>query len=143
MKEKILIYNGYKELYLKGIELEELLKEEYYATGRHHSVIKGITIPEFLKTNGIQKQESYRIFINDSFCQIMDESGIKKICFFAHNKLENVKLCKNPLEVRLDLICPVCGASMIFKKGRYGEFLGCSNYPKCKFTENIPIIGNI
>lgn len=31
--------------------------------------------------------------------------------------------------------CDVCGAPMILKKGRYGEFYGCSNYPSCRFTK--------
>ena len=28
--------------------------------------------------------------------------------------------------------CPVCGRDMLLKRGRYGVFWGCSNYPKCK-----------
>lgn len=28
--------------------------------------------------------------------------------------------------------CPVCGKKMIIKLGRYGKFLSCSDYPKCK-----------
>lgn len=31
-------------------------------------------------------------------------------------------------------ICPKCGGRLIERSGRYGCFLGCSNYPKCKFT---------
>ena len=33
--------------------------------------------------------------------------------------------------------CPRCGSKLIIKKGKYGEFWGCSNYPKCKFTSPI------
>ena len=33
-------------------------------------------------------------------------------------------------------ICPRCGEKLIKKVGKYGEFLGCSNYPKCKFIKN-------
>ncbi len=33
--------------------------------------------------------------------------------------------------------CPRCGGDLILRKGRYGEFYGCSNYPHCKFTHNI------
>ena len=32
------------------------------------------------------------------------------------------------------LICPRCNGSLIVRKGRYGKFYGCSNYPKCRFT---------
>lgn len=32
-------------------------------------------------------------------------------------------------------ICPYCGSKLVGRKGEYGEFIGCSNYPKCKFTK--------
>ncbi len=31
-------------------------------------------------------------------------------------------------------ICPQCGGRLVLRQGRYGEFYGCSNFPKCKFT---------
>lgn len=31
-------------------------------------------------------------------------------------------------------ICPNCGGELVLRKGKYGVFYGCSNYPKCKFT---------
>lgn len=34
--------------------------------------------------------------------------------------------------------CPDCGAELIKRAGRFGEFISCSNYPKCKYTRNIP-----
>lgn len=33
--------------------------------------------------------------------------------------------------------CPKCGGWMVIREGKYGEFLGCSNYPDCKNTENV------
>ncbi|MBR2827953.1 MAG: NERD domain-containing protein [Bacilli bacterium] len=30
--------------------------------------------------------------------------------------------------------CPKCGGKLVSRNGKYGEFIGCSNYPKCKFT---------
>ncbi len=33
--------------------------------------------------------------------------------------------------------CPKCGEPMEVKRGRYGEFLGCSGYPKCKQMQSI------
>ena len=30
--------------------------------------------------------------------------------------------------------CEKCGGAMVVKRGRYGEFLACSNYPECKNT---------
>ncbi|XDZ51178.1 type I DNA topoisomerase [Neisseriaceae bacterium CLB008] len=31
--------------------------------------------------------------------------------------------------------CPKCDSELVYKKGRYGKFIGCSNYPKCKHIE--------
>ena len=31
--------------------------------------------------------------------------------------------------------CPHCGAPLVLKKSKYGEFVGCSNYPKCDYRE--------
>ena len=31
-----------------------------------------------------------------------------------------------------DIKCPKCGHLMVVRSGRYGDFLGCSNFPKCK-----------
>jgi DNA topoisomerase-1 len=31
--------------------------------------------------------------------------------------------------------CPQCSSALQLKVGRYGKFIGCSNYPNCKFLE--------
>lgn len=33
--------------------------------------------------------------------------------------------------------CEKCGGKMILKEGRFGQFLACENYPKCKNTKTI------
>ncbi len=35
--------------------------------------------------------------------------------------------------------CPLCGAPMVIKNGRYGRFLACSRYPDCKGTRPITL----
>ncbi len=32
-------------------------------------------------------------------------------------------------------ICPKCGHSLSLKEGKYGYFIGCDNYPNCRFTQ--------
>ncbi len=31
--------------------------------------------------------------------------------------------------------CPECGSPLVIRKGKYGEFVACSNYPKCKYIK--------
>ena len=37
--------------------------------------------------------------------------------------------------------CPDCGHDLVKKRGRFGEFIACSNYPECKYTR--PILSTI
>ena len=32
-------------------------------------------------------------------------------------------------------MCPECGEALVIRKGRYGEFVACSNYPECKYIK--------
>ena len=34
-------------------------------------------------------------------------------------------------------ICPKCGGKLILRGGKHGDFVGCSNYPTCRYTANI------
>ena len=31
--------------------------------------------------------------------------------------------------------CPECGSPLVIRKGKYGEFVACSNYPTCKYIQ--------
>jgi ssDNA-binding Zn-finger/Zn-ribbon topoisomerase 1 len=37
-----------------------------------------------------------------------------------------------------DIDCDECGKPMVIRSGRRGYFLGCSGYPKCKNTGEVP-----
>lgn len=37
----------------------------------------------------------------------------------------------------LDEACPECGGQLSIRLGRNGRFIGCTNYPECKYTRNI------
>ena len=47
---------------------------------------------------------------------------------------ENIAINK---EKENNMICPKCGGTLIKRQGKYGDFIGCSNYPKCKYTKQI------
>lgn len=39
--------------------------------------------------------------------------------------------------------CPNCKGDLMIKKSRFGRFVGCSNYPKCRTTFSLPKYGTI
>lgn len=42
----------------------------------------------------------------------------------------SVTMKSQPVET--DIVCEKCGHKMVVREGKYGKFLGCSNFPKCK-----------
>ncbi|WP_234998425.1 NERD domain-containing protein [Salirhabdus sp. Marseille-P4669] len=46
---------------------------------------------------------------------------------------ETQKQIKNKVKSN---ICPRCGGGLVQRKGKYGSFAGCSNFPKCRFVSS-------
>ncbi len=42
-----------------------------------------------------------------------------------------------------DIICEKCGEKMVYKTGRFGRFLACSAYPKCRNTKAVDSDGKV
>lgn len=61
--------------------------------------------------------------------------GICNKC--SKEKPENVLTISTPNTTNDTFICPDCGGKLKKKDGRYGKFVGCSNYPKCKYSRKI------
>ncbi len=41
------------------------------------------------------------------------------------------------LQIVDPMVCPKCGGRMVRRKGKYGEFFGCSSFPDCRYTRDI------
>jgi len=63
---------------------------------------------------------------------------------FEYDPDGNIKIIEReePL-VREDIKCEKCGKPMAERKGRFGKFVGCTGYPKCRNIKNIDEHGNI
>jgi DNA topoisomerase-1 len=64
----------------------------------------------------------------------------KKVLHEFYDKFEPLvqkafhEMEKKPAEETGEL-CPDCGSPLVIRKGKYGEFIACSNYPKCKYVK--------
>jgi len=56
---------------------------------------------------------------------------------FMHKIEEGKKTIKSlKIAIPTGENCPKCESQLLLRKGRYGEFIACSNFPKCKYTKN-------
>jgi len=42
-----------------------------------------------------------------------------------------------------DVVCELCGKTMVYKNGRFGRFLACPSYPECKNTKAVDKSGKV
>lgn len=55
-------------------------------------------------------------------------NGFKELLYSADKRSVGYKAPA----VETDVVCDKCGHKMVLREGRYGKFLGCSNFPNCK-----------
>ncbi len=58
-------------------------------------------------------------------------------CSYTRAMTENAEEATAQVEVVEGRQCPDCGGELRIKHGRFGKFIGCSNYPKCKHIESL------
>ena len=79
-------------------------------------------------TSEEQKQEIYQ------YIEAHQHPGKEK----RMEHVESIKELKKTQEkMKNQKICPYCKTSLVLRKGQYGEFYGCSNFPKCRYTLKI------
>jgi DNA topoisomerase-1 len=49
----------------------------------------------------------------------------------AYDKMEKVQPQK------VGELCPECGHELVYRNGRFGKFISCSNFPKCRYTRQL------
>lgn len=55
----------------------------------------------------------------------------------ADKEMEKIEIKDEPAGID----CDICGSPMVYKMGKYGKFLACSNFPECRNTK--PIVKEI
>ena len=63
--------------------------------------------------------------------------NIKNFIVNKDGKIE-IKDSANEIEF-LEERCPKCSNQLLIKKGKFGRFIACSNFPKCKFTKSFSV----
>lgn len=92
-------------------------------------VFTGELCPECGKPLVERKDKKNRVFIA---C-----SGFPTCRYIKVDKPKAESKKENNLEIIPERVCPKCGSPLVKRKGKFSYFIGCSNYPKCKYMEKI------
>ena len=83
MIEKTKVYHGYEEYYMTGREIKEHFKGCYECFGQHHEKVSSHQINFNAYYKNMKDSVTYRLFINDYFCRVMDGEIDKQVYFLA------------------------------------------------------------
>ncbi len=95
------------------------------------------------------KEATLSLDIKDKVTQVefLDDvirSYKKEIIKYGLMEIKDTILTSNKVNTNTRVIekesidkCPRCGNKLIVRNGKYGDFLGCSNYPDCKYTREL------
>ena len=105
-------------------------------------IIAGLLVdsfPKLLNTDFTAEMESSLDLIeegNVSWTDILEDfyEPFRSALQHAKKSMKNIKREGIPTQEK----CPDCGHPLLVRSGRYGLFMGCSAYPECEFTRNIP-----
>lgn len=101
------------------------------------------------RTKIIYDFELYETIINYSKNQLLSEDDVENIyntiidnaVTDRDSKKKHVKDIKTNIAERKEkekaLVCPRCEGDLIIRSGKYGDFYGCSNFPKCRYNKAI------
>ncbi|MCR6111133.1 type I DNA topoisomerase [Bacillus sp. A301a_S52] len=94
--------------------------------------------PEILNVEFTAEMESNLDAIEEgdqNWVQIIDRfyTGFEKRLRTAEEEMKEVEIKDEPAGED----CEKCGHDMVFKMGRYGKFMACSNFPNCRNTKAI------
>ncbi|NEU29385.1 type I DNA topoisomerase [bacterium LRH843] len=94
--------------------------------------------PEILDVEFTAKMETDLDSVEDGTKQwmaIIDEfyDGFERRLKVAEEEMKEVEIKDEPAGE----ICENCGHDMVYKMGRYGKFMACSNFPECRNTKAI------
>lgn len=83
------------------------------------------------------KQYNNRLFTESQVLELVDKIRRADIDSDEIMKQHNAVIKSREAETEKKVnegICPKCGGMLVLRNGKYGKFLGCSNYPKCRYT---------
>ncbi|RUM64378.1 MAG: type I DNA topoisomerase [Sulfurimonas sp.] len=151
---------------IKKLESEGIGRPSTYAptistlTARHYITIeKRQIIPtEVAFKVTAMLEEHFANIVDASFTANMEEilddiaekgkDWQKILCDFYFPFMEKIEAGKANIKSQklakpLGRECPKCGEELLLRGGRFGNFIACSGFPKCKYTEQVDEEGNV
>jgi len=75
-------------------------------------------------------------FAEDNMIEVIDGHALLKLVRLVSDETGVADVINKETSQEVG-ICPKCGSKLVLRNSKYGDFYGCSGFPKCKFIKKI------
>ncbi len=116
--------------------LKHVLKNHRYL--KYHSIIV------FTNRSTLMVESNTPVVHVDCLLSVISEHQQLVLSDYSkHTIIEQILASQNPpiqtseKPIQLENKCPYCRSDLVARSGKYGDFLGCKNFPRCRYTSNV------
>ncbi|MBN1949148.1 MAG: topoisomerase DNA-binding C4 zinc finger domain-containing protein, partial [Candidatus Cloacimonetes bacterium] len=137
-------------------EMEDSLDKVEYGKVEWHDLLQGYyqEMTRLIRDLDMQKAKQENMETTDIKCDKCGSPMIIKwgkrgqfLACSSFPKCKNIKNFEKDDQGNIRILeteklaekCPKCGGELVIKNGRFGKFIACSNFPKCKFTKPVSL----
>ena len=114
----------------------EPFKKELDTASENMLSMKGVGIPTGIDCPECDKELHIKVGKNGHFLACNGYPECKYSCDYTRDEKGQIQPIIPDKDEAEGKVCEKCGLPMVMKRGRYGTFLACSGYPKCKHTQS-------
>lgn len=138
-KIKNKIYNPVKQNNTHLYRIRKILPKEFplfsivvFVQNNTQHINSKVAIPLYSLYDHIGKNRGLTLSPEkiEEAAKLLQEAQATEITKKEH--IENIHLMRDKIAQN---ICPRCGGKLVLRRGKYGRFYGCENYPNCKFIK--------
>lgn len=140
-KVKNKIYNPVKQNNTHLYRLRKILPKEFplisivvFVQNNTQHINSKIAIPLYSLYNKIETNNGITLSSEQiqEAAKLLHDAQAAEMTNAEH--IENIHVMRDKIAHN---ICPRCGGKLVLRQGKYGQFYGCENYPKCKFIKKL------
>ena len=138
-KVKNKIYNPVKQNNTHLYRIRKILPKEFplvsivvFVQNNTQHINSKVAIPLYSLYDHIEKNRGITLSSEkiEEAAKLLQEAQTTELTKKEH--IENIYLMRDKIAQN---ICPRCGGKLVLRRGKYGQFYGCENYPNCKFIK--------
>ena len=124
-------FNNYRRVLVVASNQDTILDTKHAPTDMKYKILRADSLVRQIEYDFNNRDKDEGLLSKKS----LEEAAESYIEVSYKENIDYYEYYKNIFKLE-KMICPKCGSDLVKRNGKYGEFYGCSNYPKCKYTIN-------